>query len=198
MTYSHALDLAICHAVLRRGDFGHLGLIGSATKRARFLTRLRELGIAAGGARAPDLPDRPARPRRQGARHDRRRGRRPAGAARDRRPRRRRPAIALACGGRSADDRRRCSSCKASPSAFPACSPTTTSTFAVGARRDPRAARRERRRQVDAGQDDLRRAAPRRGRHALRRRALRARTSPRGARAMASAWCSSTSRCSRR
>jgi xanthine dehydrogenase accessory factor len=46
MTYSHALDLAICHAVLRRGDFGHLGLIGSATKRARFMKRLTELGIA--------------------------------------------------------------------------------------------------------------------------------------------------------
>jgi xanthine dehydrogenase accessory factor len=46
MTYSHALDLAICHAVLRRGDFGHLGLIGSATKRARFVKRLGELGIA--------------------------------------------------------------------------------------------------------------------------------------------------------
>jgi xanthine dehydrogenase accessory factor len=46
MTYSHALDLAICHAVLRRGGFGHLGLIGSATKRARFLKRLTELGIA--------------------------------------------------------------------------------------------------------------------------------------------------------
>jgi len=46
MTYSHALDLAICHAVLRRGQFGHLGLIGSATKRARFLHRLAGLGIA--------------------------------------------------------------------------------------------------------------------------------------------------------
>jgi xanthine dehydrogenase accessory factor len=46
MTYSHAIDLAICHAVLRRGDFGHLGLIGSATKRTRFLKRLTELGIA--------------------------------------------------------------------------------------------------------------------------------------------------------
>ena len=40
-----------------------------------------------GDARAPDLPDRPARARRQGARHDRRLGRRPAGAARNRRPR---------------------------------------------------------------------------------------------------------------
>jgi xanthine dehydrogenase accessory factor len=46
MTYSHALDLAICHALLRRGDFGHLGLIGSATKRARFQKRLTEAGIA--------------------------------------------------------------------------------------------------------------------------------------------------------
>ena len=88
MTYSHALDLAICHAVLRRGDFGHLGLIGSATKRARFVKRLGELGIAAAAARAPDLPDRPAWTRRQGAQHDRRRGRRPAGAARNRGPQR--------------------------------------------------------------------------------------------------------------
>jgi len=46
LTYSHALDLAICHAVLRRGVFGHLGLIGSATKRTRFVKRLAELGIA--------------------------------------------------------------------------------------------------------------------------------------------------------
>jgi xanthine dehydrogenase accessory factor len=46
MTFSHALDLAVCHAVLRRGDFGHLGLIGSATKRARFLHRLAQRGIA--------------------------------------------------------------------------------------------------------------------------------------------------------
>jgi xanthine dehydrogenase accessory factor len=46
LTYSHALDLTICHALLRRGDFGYLGLIGSTTKRARFLKRLREAGIA--------------------------------------------------------------------------------------------------------------------------------------------------------
>jgi xanthine dehydrogenase accessory factor len=43
MTYSHTLDLAICHAVLAR-PFRHLGLIGSASKRARFLSRLRDLG----------------------------------------------------------------------------------------------------------------------------------------------------------
>jgi xanthine dehydrogenase accessory factor len=45
LTYSHTLDLAICHSLLRRGDFRFLGLIGSATKRARFLRRLAELGI---------------------------------------------------------------------------------------------------------------------------------------------------------
>jgi xanthine dehydrogenase accessory factor len=48
LTYSHALDLAICRTLLRRGDFGYLGLIGSTTKRARFLKRLREGGIAEG------------------------------------------------------------------------------------------------------------------------------------------------------
>jgi xanthine dehydrogenase accessory factor len=44
MTYSHPLDLGICHAILKSGSFGFLGLIGSATKRARFTKRLRELG----------------------------------------------------------------------------------------------------------------------------------------------------------
>lgn len=46
MTHSHPLDLAICEAILRRGDFEFLGLIGSATKKARFLKRLREGGIS--------------------------------------------------------------------------------------------------------------------------------------------------------
>lgn len=45
LTHSHDLDLAITQAVLRRGDFGFLGLIGSATKRARFAARLRQRGI---------------------------------------------------------------------------------------------------------------------------------------------------------
>jgi xanthine dehydrogenase accessory factor len=44
MTYSHPLDLAVCHEVLKSATFGYLGLIGSATKRARFMKRLRELG----------------------------------------------------------------------------------------------------------------------------------------------------------
>lgn len=46
MTHSHPLDLEICHAVLREGNFRFLGLIGSQTKRVRFVKRLRELGIA--------------------------------------------------------------------------------------------------------------------------------------------------------
>ncbi|PRY23810.1 molybdenum cofactor sulfurylase [Aliiruegeria haliotis] len=45
LTYSHALDLALCHAVLERG-FASAGLIGSATKWARFRNRLGQLGHA--------------------------------------------------------------------------------------------------------------------------------------------------------
>jgi xanthine dehydrogenase accessory factor len=45
LTYSHALDLAICHALLSNPAFGFLGLIGSASKRARFIKRLREGGV---------------------------------------------------------------------------------------------------------------------------------------------------------
>ena len=43
LTYSHALDLALCHALLVHG-FARCGLIGSATKWARFRSRLRALG----------------------------------------------------------------------------------------------------------------------------------------------------------
>jgi xanthine dehydrogenase accessory factor len=45
MTHSHALDSMICAAVLQRGDFAYLGLIGSRTKRAQFERGFRELGI---------------------------------------------------------------------------------------------------------------------------------------------------------
>lgn len=45
LTHSHALDLAISEAILKRGDFGWFGLIGSASKRARFEHRLQERGI---------------------------------------------------------------------------------------------------------------------------------------------------------
>jgi len=43
LTYSHALDLALCHALLTHG-FASCGLIGSATKWARFRKRLGALG----------------------------------------------------------------------------------------------------------------------------------------------------------
>ncbi|MBD3677389.1 MAG: XdhC family protein, partial [Rhodobacteraceae bacterium] len=43
LTYSHALDLEICHRLLGHG-FARAGLIGSATKWARFRTRLAALG----------------------------------------------------------------------------------------------------------------------------------------------------------
>ncbi len=45
VTYSHALDLELCHRILSDA-FGSLGLIGSATKRARFRSRLAALGHA--------------------------------------------------------------------------------------------------------------------------------------------------------
>ena len=45
MTHSHDLDQRIVEAVLRRGRFRWLGLIGSATKRARFESRLRARGL---------------------------------------------------------------------------------------------------------------------------------------------------------
>ncbi|MFO1149235.1 MAG: xanthine dehydrogenase accessory protein XdhC [Alsobacter sp.] len=45
MTHSHALDLAIVEAALGRAEIGFVGLIGSATKRARFLSRLRAAGL---------------------------------------------------------------------------------------------------------------------------------------------------------
>ena len=46
MTHSHPLDLAVCEGVLRAERFAWLGLIGSATKRARFEARLKAAGIA--------------------------------------------------------------------------------------------------------------------------------------------------------
>lgn len=43
LTYSHSLDLELCHRILAR-PFRSLGLIGSATKWARFRSRLSALG----------------------------------------------------------------------------------------------------------------------------------------------------------
>jgi xanthine dehydrogenase accessory factor len=45
MTHSHDLDEEICHAVLERGDFAFLGMIGSVSKRRRFAHRLGKRGI---------------------------------------------------------------------------------------------------------------------------------------------------------
>lgn len=45
MSHSHALDLAIADAALRNPAIAHVGLIGSATKRARFERRLKEAGV---------------------------------------------------------------------------------------------------------------------------------------------------------
>lgn len=43
LTYSHAIDLELCHTLLSH-KFGWAGLIGSKTKWSRFCRRLKELG----------------------------------------------------------------------------------------------------------------------------------------------------------
>jgi xanthine dehydrogenase accessory factor len=48
MTHSHPLDLAVVAEALRQGRFAYLGLIGSATKRARFVSQLRAAGLPEG------------------------------------------------------------------------------------------------------------------------------------------------------
>ena len=53
MTHSHALDLAVVHAALADPRFAYVGVIGSRTKRARFVKRLAEGGISA--ARVAEL-----------------------------------------------------------------------------------------------------------------------------------------------
>ena len=45
MTHSHPLDLAIVSEALRQNRFGYVGVIGSATKRARFESLLRKAGL---------------------------------------------------------------------------------------------------------------------------------------------------------
>lgn len=45
MSHSHPLDLAIAEAALRNPAIARVGVIGSATKRARFERRLREAGV---------------------------------------------------------------------------------------------------------------------------------------------------------
>jgi xanthine dehydrogenase accessory factor len=46
LTHRHDLDLRIAEAILRRGDFAFFGLIGSQTKRARFIHRFEAMGLA--------------------------------------------------------------------------------------------------------------------------------------------------------
>jgi len=45
MTHSHPLDLEIVAEALRSERFGYVGLIGSATKRARFVSQMRQAGL---------------------------------------------------------------------------------------------------------------------------------------------------------
>ena len=47
LTHEHALDQRITEAILRRGDFAFCGLIGSKTKRAKFIRRFEERGVPA-------------------------------------------------------------------------------------------------------------------------------------------------------
>jgi xanthine dehydrogenase accessory factor len=45
LTHSHPLDLSLTAAALKNPAIAYLGLIGSATKKARFLSRLAEAGM---------------------------------------------------------------------------------------------------------------------------------------------------------
>jgi len=45
MTHSHAIDLDVTAAALKAERFGFVGLIGSRTKRARFLRQMRDAGL---------------------------------------------------------------------------------------------------------------------------------------------------------
>jgi xanthine dehydrogenase accessory factor len=45
MTHSHSLDYSLCRAILTRGDFSWVGLIGSHSKAARFRSRLARHGV---------------------------------------------------------------------------------------------------------------------------------------------------------
>jgi xanthine dehydrogenase accessory factor len=45
LTHDHALDYELCRAILERGDSAWLGLIGSASKAARFRSRLKHAGM---------------------------------------------------------------------------------------------------------------------------------------------------------
>jgi xanthine dehydrogenase accessory factor len=46
LTHRHDVDFKVTEAILRRADFGFLGLIGSKTKRNRFRHRYEAMGVA--------------------------------------------------------------------------------------------------------------------------------------------------------
>ena len=48
MTHSHALDFDITAAALQRESFEYVGLIGSDTKRSRFVHWARQIGVTSG------------------------------------------------------------------------------------------------------------------------------------------------------
>jgi xanthine dehydrogenase accessory factor len=56
MSHSHALDLSLADAALRNPAIAEVGVIGSATKRARFEKRLREAGVDEARIRAMICP----------------------------------------------------------------------------------------------------------------------------------------------
>lgn len=53
LTHDHALDYALTRAALTGGAFAYLGLIGSLTKRARFVSRLAAEGLDHGRMTCP-------------------------------------------------------------------------------------------------------------------------------------------------
>ena len=53
LTHRHDLDLRISEAILARADFGFFGLIGSQTKRARFMHRFEQRGLDASRMTCP-------------------------------------------------------------------------------------------------------------------------------------------------
>jgi xanthine dehydrogenase accessory factor len=46
MTHSHPLDLALVSSALAAERFAYVGMIGSVTKRGRFLSQMRAAGLS--------------------------------------------------------------------------------------------------------------------------------------------------------
>jgi xanthine dehydrogenase accessory factor len=53
LTHAHELDYQLVRSILSRGEASYCGLIGSDTKRTRFLSRLARDGVNAGGLTCP-------------------------------------------------------------------------------------------------------------------------------------------------